>query len=124
LSKRIGLLFAVWLSLTQPGCSEEEEPKPTSGAELFNTFCVACHGPEGRGKFLRGIPANILTRKSPAEISLLIRQGQKHQEATMPSFPQLTQEEADLITLYLFKLRDDFNKSDGKSGMLVAPPER
>jgi mono/diheme cytochrome c family protein len=116
------LLFAVVLSMLA-GCGEEET-KPTSGAELFNLYCTGCHGPEGRGKFLRGIPANILTRKSPAEISLLIRQGQKHPEATMPSFPQLSQEEADVITIYLFKLRDDFNKSDGNSTMLVPPPER
>ncbi len=118
------VLLAVLLSLTLVGCSEEEEAKPASGAELFNTFCAACHGPEGRGKFLRGIPANILTRKSPTEISLLIRQGQNHPEATMPSFPQLTVAEADRITLYLLKLRDDFNKSDGNSLMLVPPPER
>jgi mono/diheme cytochrome c family protein len=117
------LLFAVWLSLALVGCGEEEA-KPITGAELFTAYCVACHGPEGRGKFLRGIPANILTRKSPAEISLLIRQGQKHPEAAMPSFPQLSVEEADLISGYLFKLRDDFNKSDGNSNMLVPPPER
>ena len=118
------ILLAVSQLFTLVGCSEEEEVRPSRGAELFNTFCAACHGPEGRGKFLRGIPANILSKKSPAEISQLIRRGLKHPEATMPSFPQLTVEEADMVTLYLFKLRDDFNQSDGNSTMLVPPPER
>ncbi len=115
--------FLVSSLLILIGCSQEESG-PRSGVELFNSYCAACHGPEGRGKFLRGIPANILTHKSPVELSQLIRRGQSHPEATMPNFPQLSVAEADRITQYLLKLQDDFVQSGGNIRMLVPPSER
>jgi mono/diheme cytochrome c family protein len=44
-----------------------EYTNPGSGADMFHSYCAACHGPEGKGN---GPAASALT-KTPADLTLL-----------------------------------------------------
>ena len=46
-----------------------EYTNPGSGAEMFKSYCAACHGPDGKGN---GPAASALT-KAPADLTLLSR---------------------------------------------------
>lgn len=66
-------------------CGDEPLKKDASGADLFAHYCETCHGSQGNGKFLEGIPANATTRLSRQEITSLILHGRADKPA-MPSF--------------------------------------
>ena len=44
-----------------------EYTKPTSGPDMFKTYCAACHGPDGKGTG----PAASALKKAPADLTLL-----------------------------------------------------
>jgi hypothetical protein len=44
-----------------------EYTSPGSGAEMFKSYCAACHGPDGKG----GGPAAAALTKTPADLTLL-----------------------------------------------------
>jgi mono/diheme cytochrome c family protein len=46
-----------------------EYTNPASGAEMFKSYCAACHGPDGKG----GGPAATALTKAPADLTLLTK---------------------------------------------------
>jgi mono/diheme cytochrome c family protein len=42
---------------------------PTSGAEMFRSYCASCHGPEGKGNG----PAAVALKKAPTDLTMLSR---------------------------------------------------
>lgn len=101
------LPLAVLLSVVLVGCGKSEPPPKSSasGAQLFDHYCVSCHKAGGTGNFLKGIPANALTRLGPDEVVDLIRKGNP-EKPKMPVFSNLSRYQAERITLHLWELRE------------------
>ncbi len=101
------LPLAVILGAVLVGCGKSEPPPKSSatGAQLFEHYCASCHRAEGTGNFLKGIPANALTRLGPDEVVDLIRKGNP-EKSKMPVFSDLNRYQAERITLHLWKLRE------------------
>ena len=50
---------------------------PSSGREMFATYCAVCHGPEGKG----GGPAAVALKKQPTDLTrLALNNGGKYPE--------------------------------------------
>ncbi len=90
-------LLALTLPLT--GCSDVNDYKPDAGLDgktLFSQACADCHGDSGAGKF--GFLLKIAgTDESTEEVVEKINKG----GFIMPAFPNISQEEAQSIALYL-----------------------
>lgn len=97
-------------------------PDPANGAELYQTKCADCHGPEGKGD---GRLANQLPKQppsfvdpehaanaSPAEWFLIVTQGKM--DALMPSFASLPEADRWDIVAYITSLR--YAKADQQQG--------
>jgi mono/diheme cytochrome c family protein len=94
------------------GCSRDQHDHPnlTTGEQLFNYHCAECHGVQGTGKLFDGIPANILTQKSPQEITQYITTETGH-ERDMPVFSTMQTDEAKAITDHLLELKKIYDKN-------------
>ena len=82
------------------GCESKDShshPELKTGKELFEYHCAGCHGVDGGGNFLKGVPNNRNTDLSPRKIAHEIRKG----ETTMPNFPNMPRSEARKIAEYL-----------------------
>lgn len=91
------LIVAVSALLT--GCGEDPMAEDASGKALYNHYCARCHHKDGVGDFLRGVPANRTTLLSERQLVSLIRYG--HAGEKMPSFAELSEEQAERIADYL-----------------------
>ena len=97
--------LSIFLALLLSGCSDSDmQTTSTDGKELYSLYCDSCHKSDGSGKFLKGIPANKMTRLRYDQVVLLIRQGDPGRP-DMPFFTNLTQQQAEAIVNYLFSLR-------------------
>jgi mono/diheme cytochrome c family protein len=105
------------------GCSQDQHDHPnlTTGEQLFNYHCAECHGVQGTGKLFNGIPANILTNKSPREIALYITTD-TGQEREMPVFTAMPPDEAKAITDHLLTLKESFDKNGSQIKQLLIEP--
>lgn len=105
------LLIGACIVVGVSGCSRDhhDHPQLTTGEQLFNHHCAECHGEDGTGKLFDSLPANILTKKSPAEIMTYMRMPSPH-ERKMPVFIRMPPAEAKLITEHLIKLKTDYEK--------------
>lgn len=77
----------------------------TLGAQVFNTNCVACHGPEGKGNALIGSP-NLtddvwLYGSSMLQIQQTLRYGRN---GNMPSQAHLGEDKIHMLTAYVYSL--------------------
>ncbi|WP_207061891.1 cytochrome c [Motiliproteus sp. SC1-56] len=91
-------VFAVLVVLV--GCGAEEPLSANRGEQLFNETCAGCHKENGKGNFIAGIPASANTQLNQEQIVQLIRQGMPR-FPEMPSFPHLTQEDAEQVARHL-----------------------
>lgn len=105
------------------GCSQDQHDHPnlTTGEQLFNYHCAECHGVQGTGNLFDGIPANILTKKSPGEITAYITSETGHQRE-MPVFRTMPADEAQAITDHLFTLKNSFDKNGSQIKQLLIQP--
>ncbi|MBV1787993.1 cytochrome c [Marinobacterium sp. D7] len=92
------------ITLAVSACDGQQEPgsNSTNGMELFNYYCAGCHKESGNGSFLEGIPANRTTKMTEAQVTQLILHG-KTQMPDMPSFSQLSEQQARNIAQYLLR---------------------
>jgi len=90
------------LLVTISSCSRDthDHPDLITGEQLFNYHCAGCHQNSGKGKFLKGIPANRNTVLSSAQIIHKIN-ANDGEDLKMPSFPKMSQAEAVAIVSYL-----------------------
>ncbi len=85
---------------------EAETGDVEAGAKQYSTFCVACHGPEGKGNPALGAP-NLtngiwLYGGTPEQIAHSIRAGRN---GVMPAFGDtLTEDKIHLLTAYVYGL--------------------
>ena len=100
------IMLPALFTLLLTGCSDNSNPQTTSidGEELYSLNCARCHKKDGSGDFLKGIPANKRTALQEEQVVLLIRQGDPSRPE-MPTFPDLTEQQASAIVDYLFSLK-------------------
>ncbi len=102
-----GILVTTFLVILF-GCSEENS-QPTTGRELYEYYCAACHGESGAGQFLRGIPPLIQNKflktvpLTPSQVKHKI-QGPEQPGRKMPSFTNISDNQARQIALYIREL--------------------
>ena len=117
------LLLSIMVVMSVFGCSQDQHDHPNlaTGEQLFNFHCAECHGVQGTGKLFNGIPANILTNKSPREIALYITTD-TGQEREMPVFTAMPPDEAKAITDHLFSLKRTYDKDGSQIKQLLIEP--
>jgi len=84
------------------GCSKDihDHPEQIAGKQLFELHCSSCHKVTGKGKFLKGVPANKDTLLTKSQIEHKIRD-KSSANGKMPSFPEMSAGEAAKISAYL-----------------------
>lgn len=98
------IILSALLIFLLSGCSDSTpQTSSTDGKKLYTLYCETCHKSTGNGNFLKGIPANKLTLMHKSQLVLLIRQGNPSLPK-MPTFPNLTEQQASAIVDYLFRL--------------------
>ena len=96
--------FILLTMLLITACSRDSHNHPdlVTGKQLFNYHCSTCHKATGIGRFLKGVPANKLTRLSPGQITHKIVAGTgTGTQAKMPTFPNMPTTEAVKIANYV-----------------------
>ena len=116
-------LLVSLIVVSASGCSQDRHDHPdlTTGEQLFNYHCADCHGVKGTGNLFDGMPANILTIKSPQEIISYITTETGH-EREMPVFQTMPADEAQAITAHLFTLKKSFDKNGSQIKQLLIEP--
>ena len=117
------LLPLVMVVVSVSGCSRDQHDHPnlTTGEELFNHHCAECHGVQGTGRLLDGIPASILSKKSPGEIAQYITTV-TDQNREMPVFSTMSANEAKIITDHLITLKEAYDKNGTQIKQLLIEP--
>ncbi len=98
------------------------EDRRNSGRRVYETYCIGCHGPNGRGDgeasgFLTPKPRNFVNGQFkffyfgepgplPSDDSLKITIRNGIAGAAMPAFPLLTEQEIKDVTTYIKSLRE------------------
>jgi len=116
------LLFMMVMSISS-GCSQDQHDHPnlTTGEQLFNFHCAECHGIRGTGKLFDGIPANILSKKSPEEIARYITTETGYMRE-MPVFSTMPADEAKIITDHLITLQTAYDKNGPQIEQFLIEP--
>jgi quinoprotein glucose dehydrogenase len=88
-----------WLTSLSDAPKESDLAKMGTGERRYNTYCIACHGPERKGLPAGGIPSlvGVGSRLRRDEIVSLIGTGRK----MMPGFTTLSAEDRDAIAGFL-----------------------
>ena len=94
-------------ALLMSGCSKGDRTADEAaqalqverGEALFQQHCDSCHPRQGRGDYLKRIPATLLVRRSEAELAAWIEGSDEHRE--MPNFTNLDKTEKQDLASYL-----------------------
>ncbi len=97
----LALLAPIFIS----GCEKDahDHPELVTGQQLFEHHCSGCHNKTGKGNFLKGVPATKDTIMDVNQISHKVISGIEG-GAKMPSFPSMSDEEANIIADYMKNL--------------------
>lgn len=92
---------------------ETEGVDTTLGAQVFNTNCVACHGPDGKGNQLLGSP-NLtddvwLYGSSMLQVQQTLRYGRN---GNMPSQAHLGEDKIHMLAAYVYSLSERNSKAE------------
>jgi mono/diheme cytochrome c family protein len=117
------LLLWAMVVVSLSGCSRDQHDHPnlTTGEQLFNFHCAECHGVRGTGKLFDGIPANILSKKSPEEITTYITTETGYIRE-MPVFSTMPADEAKAITDHLIALQTTYDKNGPQIEQFLIEP--
>lgn len=100
------------------GCAASPEKPKTEGKVLFDQYCMGCHGSEGAGNFLKGIPPNRGTKLGRDAIADRVQYG-GGRHGKMPGFPTLSRAEAIEIARHVLSLQAG---SDGETIIWQSAP--
>lgn len=124
-TKPLVVLISTFVLLSACNKDHHNHPELHTGKDLFNYHCASCHGEEGTGQFLRGIPANIATSKNQTGIMLHIKEGAQSATSTMPIFKMMPDQEAQKIAAYLLRLKQHyFNNPQNRDKLLLQRPPK
>lgn len=94
------LLLSLMLLSTICIANDYQPQAGTSGGQIFNDACMACHGDNGTGKF--GLFFDLTSSTLQAEeTKAIIQQG----GLAMPAFPNIKGKELDALLAYVISLR-------------------
>ncbi len=102
------ILISLYCLSLFSGCTSKND-QPTTGKELYGYYCAPCHTESGAGQFLRGIPPLIQNKMlnpkplSPTQIRHKIKGGPSP-DRKMPSFTNISDDQAKLIAKYIHSL--------------------
>ncbi len=96
--KNVVLLVVVAICMAVLTACGKDPKELKTGKELFEYYCAGCHGVDGKGLFLKGVPSNRDTDMSKKQIMHKMKKGDG---GRMPVFENLTAEEAKKIADYL-----------------------
>ncbi len=100
--KNVFLLTVVSACLIALTACGKDPKELETGKELFEYYCAGCHGVDGKGVFLKGIPPNRDTDMSKKQIMHKMKEGTG---GRMPVFENLTPEETKKIATYLKSMK-------------------
>ncbi len=105
MNKNKSAIFSISILLILSGCDKDvhNHPELVTGKQLFEHHCAGCHQSDGGGKFLKGVPANKNTQLSEVQLRHKLR-GSKMEGSIMPSFPNMSEQEAEKISHYVKSL--------------------
>jgi len=115
-------IFIIAISMILSACGQDKHDHPnlSTGEDYYNTHCAACHKKDGTGLFLKGIPANIATNKSKTDIIFHIKIVSDENNAKMPVFTNMPDNEAQKVAHYLLQLKKrHFNNPENKDKILL-----
>ncbi|MBP0048170.1 cytochrome c [Marinobacterium sp. AK62] len=98
------LLTALMLTSLLAGCGETPPERLKAGDALYDYYCIDCHTKKGLGPFLENHPAGK-DALAPYEIVLMVKHGYDLGHTGMPSFPQLSDEQADAVAQFIYDRR-------------------
>jgi len=104
-------LVALLLLPLLHGCGETPPERLKAGDELYDYYCRHCHLEQGLGAYLEQLPAGP-NAPAPYEIVLMIKHGYDLGHKGMPSFPQLSDQQADAVALYIHRRRTEGAQSN------------
>src|SRR5690554_449777 len=101
------------LSLLLIGCGDPPPERMKKGDQLYGYYCRKCHETTGLGPFLEQVP---LTERSMQqhEIVLMIKHGYDQGHAHMPTFKQLSDQQADALAQFVIEQRRQQARLRGK----------
>lgn len=101
---RITVVLVMLSMLLLSGCDREINPsRLKNGDELYTYYCEGCHKARGLGPLLENIPVTEQSLKD-YEIVLVIKYGYNDNHS-MPTFAELSPEQADAIASYIVSVR-------------------
>lgn len=102
----VSLLMITFLVACESDKNPHDHPELKTGKQLYDFHCAACHGENGTGNFLSGIPANRNTQLTIDQIiKRVLAKEPGDSKRKMPVFPEMSQEEAHKIAAYLLELK-------------------
>jgi cytochrome c553 len=105
------ILTAIFQLMILSSCSESDNhhhPGLISGKDFFEHHCADCHSDSGKGLFLKGVPANIMTQMSENELIFYLKDQHRKNDSEMPVFANMPEQEARKIAAYLLQLKKDY----------------
>jgi len=102
------LLAGACLLCFTSGC---EKPELRNGAQLFDYYCAGCHGTDGNGKFLKGVPSLQDRSYSVTRLRSIMRGHRRPRgdDTRMPVFDDLSAGEVNKIAAHI---KREFKKPD------------
>jgi len=113
----LGILFLAAFTSTNNRENKVDEKATTTGQELYRLNCAGCHGVDRKGNPPTYPSLDEIEEKLTAtEVRTQIKNG----KGFMPPMAHLSDEEIDVITLYLF----DENGNEQISSITIYTPEK
>lgn len=101
---RVSALIVTCLALALTGCEKKFDPaRLKDGKSLYEYYCISCHTNRNLGPYLENVPVTDKSLKD-YEIMLIIKYGY-NSDHSMPTFNNLSAEQAEAIASYLVKRR-------------------
>jgi len=101
--KHIPLWIGSVLGVAACGPSVHDPQVVKTGEELFEFYCMQCHGSEGQGSKMQGIPSNRDTDLAALQVRHKVR-GKEGYQGDMPTFEHLTNDELKKLSIYVKRL--------------------
>jgi mono/diheme cytochrome c family protein len=86
------------------GCGDPPPGQMKQGDELYTYYCQNCHQQSGLGPFLERLPPTEPPLQRH-EIVLMIKHGYEQRKTHMPTFSQLSDQQADALAAFVIERR-------------------
>lgn len=95
---------ALITALLLAGCGDPPPERMKRGDQLYTYYCQNCHQQENLGPFMEQIPVTEHSLQQH-EIVLMIKHGYKQGHQHVPTFSQLSDQQADALATFVIETR-------------------